>query len=72
MESCGRGPDSVTTHGFRSTFLDWCGDMTKFAREHVGECLVHQVGDGVERAYRRQDALNKRRVIMEAWAEYCG
>jgi hypothetical protein len=47
------------------------GDTTHFAREHVEECLAHQVGNEVERAYRRATALEKRRVIMEAWAEYC-
>jgi integrase len=61
----------VTVHGFRSTFRDWAGDTTSFAREHIEECLAHAVGNGVERAYRRQNGLDKRRVIMEAWAEYC-
>jgi integrase len=63
---------SYTVHGFRSTFRDWAGDTTHFAREHVEECLAHAVGNGVERAYRRQSALEKRRDIMEAWAEFCG
>jgi integrase len=62
---------SVTVHGFRSTFKDWAGDETDFAREHVEECLAHQVGDAVEQAYRRATALEKRRAIMTAWAEYC-
>jgi integrase len=61
----------VTAHGFRSSFRDWCGNETDFAREHVEACLAHQVGNEVERAYRRQDALAKRRVIMQAWAAYC-
>lgn len=62
---------SVTVHGFRSTFRDWAGNMTDFAREHVEECLAHQVGNAVERAYRRATALEKRRAIIAAWAEYC-
>jgi integrase len=61
----------ATTHGFRSTFRNWAGDETHFQREIIEECLAHQVGNAVERAYRRTDALNKRRVIMQAWAEYC-
>jgi integrase len=60
-----------TVHGFRSTFRDWAGDTTHFAREHIEECLAHQVGNDVERAYRRQRALEKRREIMEAWSSYC-
>jgi integrase len=61
--------DSV--HGFRSTFRNWAGDMTTFQRETIEECLAHQVGGEVERAYRRTTALEKRRVIMDAWADYC-
>jgi integrase len=63
-------PD-VTVHGFRSSFRNWAGDETSFARENIEECLGHQVGNAVERAYRRTTALEKRRVIMEAWAGYC-
>jgi integrase len=62
----------VTVHGFRSTFRDWAGDMTDFAREHVEECLAHSVGNGTERAYRRQNGLEKRRLIMEEWSGFCG
>jgi integrase len=62
---------AVTVHGFRSTFRNWAGDVTNFQREHIEECLGHQIGNAVERAYRRSDALQKRRAIMEAWASYC-
>jgi integrase len=67
--SCMKVKTSV--HGFRSTFRDWAGDLTHFQREHVEACLAHQVGSDVERAYRRQSALDKRREIMEAWSVYC-
>ena len=62
----------ATCHGFRSSFRDWCGNETNFAREPVEHCLAHRIGNSVEQAYRRQDALDKRRVIMNAWADYCG
>lgn len=62
----------VTVHGFRSTFRDWAGDCTTFPREIVEVALSHQVGDEVEQAYRRGDALEKRRRLMQAWADYCG
>lgn len=61
----------ATIHGFRSAFRDWAGDTTPFARDHIEECLGHKVGNAVERAYRRSDALEKRRTIMSAWALYC-
>lgn len=62
----------VTPHGFRSSFRDWAGDETDFAREVAEAALAHVIGDESERAYRRGDALEKRRALMEAWAEYCG
>lgn len=59
-----------TVHGFRSSFRDWCGDETSFQRDDVEACLAHKVRDQTERAYRRGDALKKRREIMKTWAEY--
>ena len=61
----------VTVHGFRSTFRDWAGDCTWFPREIVEEALAHQVGSEAERSYRRGDALERRRQLMTAWADYC-
>lgn len=49
----------VTVHGFRSTFRDWAGEETHFAREIAEAALAHAVGDQTERAYRRGDALEK-------------
>ena len=61
----------VTTHGFRSSFRDWCGDATTFPREVAEGCLAHVVG-GVEGAYRRGSALSKRSELMAAWGRFCG
>jgi integrase len=62
----------ITVHGFRSSFRDWCGDATAFPREVAEAALAHKVGDETERAYRRSDALEKRRKLMQAWADYVG
>jgi integrase len=62
---------SGTVHGFRSAFRDWCGDATSFPREVAEAALAHAVGDETEQAYRRSDALTKRRKLMDAWARYC-
>jgi integrase len=59
-----------TVHGFRSAFRDWAGDETSFPREVAEAALAHRVGDETERAYRRADALEKRRKLMQAWAGY--
>ena len=61
----------VTVHGFRSSFRDWAGNETPSPREVVETALAHVIGDKAEQAYRRSDALEKRRKLMEAWASYC-
>lgn len=61
----------VTVHGFRSSFRDWAGEETDFAREIAEAALAHVVGDATERAYRRGDALERRRKLMEAWGNFC-
>jgi len=66
-----RAQTDATVHGFRSAFRDWAGERTVFAREIAEAALAHLVGDQVERAYRRGDALDKRRGLMDAWAMFC-
>jgi len=66
------GVEDTTVHGFRSSFRDWCGNETHFPREIAEAALAHAVGDKTEQAYRRSDALAKRRELMDAWAAFCG
>ncbi len=66
------GKDDITAHGFRSTFRDWCAEMTAYPREIAEAALAHTLRDKVEAAYRRGDALEKRRRLMTDWAEFCG
>lgn len=65
------GDDSVTLHGLRSSFRDWAGDCTPHPRDVCEAALAHVI-QGVEAAYRRSDALEKRRDLMQAWALYLG
>jgi integrase len=62
---------NATIHGFRSSFRDWAGNETGYPRELIETALAHVIGDKAEQAYRRSDALEKRRQLMEAWAQYC-
>jgi len=55
-------------HGFRSTFRDWAGECTNYPREVAEQALAHTLESKVEAAYRRGDALEKRRSMMEEWA----
>jgi integrase len=61
----------ATTHGFRSTFRDWAGDMTNFPREVCEQALAHVIEDETEAAYRRSDAVAKRQRPMDEWATFC-
>lgn len=57
-------------HGFRSSFRTWCAEATDAPREVAEAALAHKTGTSVERAYRRTDFLEQRRVLMERWADH--
>ena len=63
--------DGLTVHGFRSAFCDWCAEMTNYPRKVVEHALAHQLKDETEKAYQRSDLFDKRRLLMEAWSDYC-
>jgi integrase len=62
----------ITVHGLRSTFKDWASECTSFPNEVSEMALGHTIRSAVEKAYRRGDLFEKRRRLMDAWAEYCG
>ena len=59
-------------HGFRSSFRDWAAECTDAPREICELALAHVNSDRVEAAYRRTDLFERRRVLMEEWADYIG
>ena len=65
----GRG--DLTAHGFRSTFRDWAAEQTAYPSEVVEMSLAHTITNKVEAAYRRGDLIEKRRRLMNDWAQYC-
>jgi integrase len=65
------GYGRVTVHGFRSTFKDWTRDRTRFENYVSEAALAHASGDKIEAAYARSRVLDKRRKLMDAWAEFC-
>jgi integrase len=69
LSRMGRG--DLTVHGFRSTFRDWAAERTSFPREVAEVALAHVLYNKTEAAYQRGDMLEKRRRIMDAWAEFC-
>ena len=63
--------NGYTVHGFRSAFSDWARDRTGYARDVIEMALAHTIKDKSEAAYRRGDAIDKRRRLMNEWARYC-
>jgi integrase len=69
MKRAGFG--EFTVHGFRSSFRDWGGEASTFPREVLEQALAHVIQNKAEAAYRRADALEKRRKLIAAWEAYC-
>ena len=61
----------ITAHGFRSTFRDWAGECTNFAREVIEHALAHGLKDSTEAAYARGTLTQKRSLLMQAWSDRC-
>ena len=57
-------------HGFRSSFRDWAAERTDAPHAVMEAALAHAVRDKAEAAYARSDLFERRRVLMEQWAEY--
>ena len=62
---------NFVTHGFRSTFRDWCAETTNFPERLAEAALAHKIQNATQAAYERGDKIEKRRKLMEAWANYC-
>ena len=60
----------ATVHGFRTCFRTWASECTRAPHAVMELSLAHAVGSSVERAYARSDLIEKRRVLMQAWADF--
>jgi integrase len=62
----------ATMHGCRTTFRNWGGESTEhnFRREVLEHCLSHRVGDESERSYWTGDMIERRRIVLQTWADY--
>ena len=63
--------ETVTAHGFRSSFRDWVSEETQFSGDLAEAALAHAIPNKVEAAYRRGNLLDKRRGLMAAWGAFC-
>jgi len=62
---------NITVHGFRSTFRDWVSEETEYSPEVAEMALAHTIKNKVEAAYRRSDLLDRRRILMQHWLDFC-
>jgi integrase len=69
LRRMGRG--DLTVHGFRSSFRDWAAERTNYPNEVVEMALAHSISNKVEKSYRRGDLFDKRRRLMDDWANFC-
>ena len=60
----------AVVHGFRSSFRDWCAECSNAPRGVCELALAHANRDRVEAAYMRSDLFERRRELMQAWADY--
>jgi integrase len=65
-----RRNEGLTVHGFRSTFRDWITETTLHPDAIAEQALAHAIDNKVERAYRRGDAFERRKALMQQWADY--
>lgn len=63
------GIDAVP-HGFRSSFRDWAAERTEAPHAVMEAALAHTVHNPVEAAYARSDLFERRRRLMQQWADY--
>ncbi|MEP6827695.1 MAG: integrase arm-type DNA-binding domain-containing protein [Aestuariivirga sp.] len=62
--------DTITVHGFRSTFRDWASEQTSSPHKVCEMALAHVIGNKAEAAYRRGDLFEKRRLLMDGWQAF--
>lgn len=65
-----REGDGFTVHGFRSAFRDWCGEETLHPDIIAEMALAHTIRDATVKAYRRGNALERRKQLMQQWSDY--
>ena len=65
------GRKNVTVHGFRATFETYMEDKHDFSENVIDTCLAHLLKDSNDGAYNRANYLEKRRHVMQIWADYC-
>jgi len=70
MRERGELPVDAVPHGFRSSFRNWAAEQTGYSDEIRKAASGHTVGDATQAAYQRTDLLERRRSLMQEWADF--
>ena len=62
--------ERATVHGFRSSFKNWTLEQTDTPWAVSEAALAHTLGNSTEQAYARSDLFERRRELMQSWADY--
>ena len=62
--------ERATVHGFRSSFKNWTLEQTDTPWAVSEAALAHTLGNSTEQAYARSDLFERRRSLMQQWANY--
>ena len=62
--------ERATVHGFRSGFKNWTMEQTDTPWAVSEAALAHTLGNSTEQAYARSDLFERRRTLMQQWADY--
>jgi integrase len=60
---------TATTHGLRASFKSW-GEDVGVDHQVAERCLAHAKGDATVAAYNRGDMIERRRAVMQRWADF--
>ena len=70
LDRCEKDNIGATPHGFRTSFRGWAKAEYGARFEAIELALAHTVGTSVTQAYDREDLLEERRGMMQAWGDY--
>lgn len=70
LRRLGYQPGEVTQHGFRKSFANWRAEVTDFNGDMQEIALSHAIA-GVRGVYQTGKMLERRRQMMQGWADFC-
>ena len=71
LRDIGISKEDGTVHGFRTSLKVWGAETKDYADELTEMVLAHTVVGQTKQAYFRTDLFEKRRVVMNEWADFC-